>query len=179
MQAAQSVHGAPHLSILLSACVQGAAVMLVGWRMLSFILQQDLHRREVNIANFLEDPRTGRKVCGCPLPLCAPCPVSLFWPGCLPRDVCSGFQVVVGRHTRCQLPQCTTESRNRCREEAPLLSNVTPAAKPRGPRQQSLVTGLQVHPPSIYDEPTKSLSVVIPAYNEQDRLPSSLDSLAG
>ena len=209
MQAAQSIHGAPHLSILLSACVQGAAVMLVGWRMLSFILQQDLHRREVNIANFLEDPRTGRKVCGCPLPLCAPCPVSLFWPGCLPRDVCSGFQVVVGRHTRCQLPQCTTESRNRCREGhvrlaegchqfvgappcifdaskhsatscmAPLLSNVTPAANPRGPRQQSLVTGLQVHPPSIYDEPTKSLSVVIPAYNEQDRLPSSLDSLAG
>lgn len=75
----------------------GAAVVLAGWRMLSFILQQDMHRREVNVANFLEDPRTGKKV----------------------------------------------------------------------------------HPPSIYDEPTKSLSVVIPAYNEQDRLPSSLDSLAG
>eukprot|EP00891_Asterochloris_glomerata_P007263 jgi/Astpho2/7263/e_gw1.00113.72.1_t len=56
---------------------------------------------------------------------------------------------------------------------------MTPAAKHRGPRQQSPSARLQVHPPSIYDEPTKSLSVVIPAYNEQDRLPSSLDSLAG
>lgn len=60
-----------------------------------------------------------------------------------------------------------------------LLSDMTPAAKHRGPRQQSPSARLQVHPPSIYDEPTKSLSVVIPAYNEQDRLPSSLDSLAG
>ena len=64
----------------------------------------------------------------------------------------------------------------RTRTMAKLLSD---AAKHRGPRQHSLSTCLQVHPPSIYDEPTKSLSVVIPAYNEQDRLPSSLDSLAG
>ena len=63
MQAAQYILVASHLPILPSACVQGAAFVLAGWRMLSFILQQDLHRRELNVANFLEDPRTGRKVC--------------------------------------------------------------------------------------------------------------------
>ena len=64
------MHVALHLSIFPSSCAQGAAVVLAGWRMLSFILQQDLHRREVNVANFLEDPRTGRKVC---LSICCSC----------------------------------------------------------------------------------------------------------
>ena len=78
--------------------------------------------------------------------------------------------------------RCTTMHLKACKHPitlcmAPLLSGVAPAV--RGSRQQSLATHLQVHPPSIYDEPTKSLSIVIPAYNEQDRLPSSLDSLAG
>ena len=38
---------------------------------------------------------------------------------------------------------------------------------------------MQVPPPSIFSEPTKSLSVVIPAYNEQDRLPVTLEDLIG
>lgn len=37
----------------------------------------------------------------------------------------------------------------------------------------------KVPPPSIFSEPTKSLSVVIPAYNEEDRLAVSLDDLIG
>jgi len=38
---------------------------------------------------------------------------------------------------------------------------------------------LQVPPPSIFAEATKSLSVVIPAYNEEDRLPVTLEDLIG
>ena len=38
---------------------------------------------------------------------------------------------------------------------------------------------LQVPPPSIFSEATKSLSVVIPAYNEEDRLPVTLEDLIG
>lgn len=37
----------------------------------------------------------------------------------------------------------------------------------------------QVPPPSIFAEPTKSLSVVIPAYNEEDRLAVALEDLIG
>ncbi|KAL0027389.1 hypothetical protein WJX79_007641 [Trebouxia sp. C0005] len=37
----------------------------------------------------------------------------------------------------------------------------------------------KVPPPSIFAEATKSLSVVIPAYNEEDRLPVTLEDLTG
>eukprot|EP01024_Parvocaulis_polyphysoides_P057160 TRINITY_DN6070_c0_g1_i1.p1 TRINITY_DN6070_c0_g1~~TRINITY_DN6070_c0_g1_i1.p1 ORF type:complete len:356 (+),score=17.33 TRINITY_DN6070_c0_g1_i1:125-1069(+) len=36
-------------------------------------------------------------------------------------------------------------------------------------------TGQDCHLPRISDEPTKTLSIVMPAYNEQDRLPQTLD----
>lgn len=35
----------------------------------------------------------------------------------------------------------------------------------------------QVPFPSLFDEPTKELSIVIPAYNEQERLPVCLDEM--
>lgn len=35
----------------------------------------------------------------------------------------------------------------------------------------------QVPCPSVYAEPSKALSVVIPAYNEEDRLPATLTEL--
>ncbi|KAL3153055.1 hypothetical protein ABBQ38_012078 [Trebouxia sp. C0009 RCD-2024] len=37
----------------------------------------------------------------------------------------------------------------------------------------------KVPPPSIFSEATKSLSVIIPAYNEEDRLPVTLEDLIG
>ena len=56
----------------------------------------------------------------------------------------------------------------------------TPAALPLLPRRRPLsVRTLTTHPlqvpaPSIFSEPAKSLSVVIPAFNEEDRLPAAL-----
>lgn len=38
---------------------------------------------------------------------------------------------------------------------------------------------MQVPPPSIFSEATKSLSVVIPAYNEEDRLAVTLEDFIG
>jgi hypothetical protein len=38
-----------------------------------------------------------------------------------------------------------------------------------------LCSSLQIPCPSILSEPTKSLSIIVPAYNEEDRLPATLD----
>ena len=35
--------------------------------------------------------------------------------------------------------------------------------------------GLQVPAPSVFSEATKSLSIVVPAYNEEARLPATMD----
>ncbi len=60
-------------------------------------------------------------------------------------------------------------------EKARLLCAVSHAPRSDTKPGGEPARGLQVPAPSVFSEATKSLSIVVPAYNEEARLPATMD----
>lgn len=67
---------------------------------------------------------------------------------------------------------CSTRSRPALRQCQ--VCGAQPHTHHARPMHTHILTALQVPCPSVFAEPSKALSVVIPAYNEEGRLPATL-----